>query len=106
MTLILTKDIERQGNPMDVIVGVSGETGLFDNFLRNKLHLNQQVALWFNHTGCLWDRDIEEWVVWFYVEPFTLQLNRDRDQHLLFPIVLVLDPDPVPALDTASVITP
>ena len=37
--------------------------------------------LWFNHTGCLQDRDRDqdrEWVVWFYVEPFTLHLNRDR----------------------------
>ena len=38
---------------------------------------------WFNHTGCLrdwdWDqgRDMDKLVVWFYVEPFTLQLNRD-----------------------------
>ena len=60
------------------------------------------------HTGCLWDirmgctvcshwlslgytnglyglftlafSGIYEWVVWFYVEPFTLHLNKDRDR--------------------------
>ena len=45
--------------------------------------------LWFNHTGCLQDRDRDqdrEWVVWFYVEPFTLHLNRDRVRHLLSPL--------------------
>ena len=47
---------------------------------------------------------MDEWVVWFYVEPFTLHLNRDRGLHLLSPILLV--PVPVPVLDTASVITP
>ena len=31
-----------------------------------------------------WDRDMDEQVVQFYVEPFTLHLNRDRDWHLLF----------------------
>ena len=43
-------------------------------------------ALWFNHTGCLrdWDRDMDEWVVWFYVEPLTLHLNRDRGRQLWF----------------------
>ena len=66
--------------------------------------LNHQVG--FNHTGCVRDSDggMDEWVVWFYVEPFTLHLNRDRGQHLLSPIVLV--PVPVPVPDTASVITP
>ena len=47
----------------------------------------------FNHTFCLRDRyrdrDMDEWVVWFYVEPFTLHLNRDRGRHL-FPIALIL----------------
>ena len=47
---------------------------------------------------------MDEWVVWFYVEPFTLYLNKDRGWHLLSPIVLVAIP--VPAPDTASVITP
>ena len=34
-------------------------------------------SLWFDHTSCLWDRDrdMEEWIVQFYVEPFTLHLN-------------------------------
>ena len=41
---------------MDVIVGVSGETGLFD-ISKNKMHLNQQVALWFDHTRCIQNRD-------------------------------------------------
>ena len=48
------------------------------------------TTLWFNHTGCLWDRDrdqdedrdqnqdMDKWVVWLYVEHFTLHLNRDR----------------------------
>ena len=49
---------------------------------------------------------MDEWVVWFYVEPFTLHLNKDRGWHLLSPIVLVLVPVPVPVPDTASVITP
>ena len=28
----------------------------------------------FIHTGCLWNRgpDSDEWLTWFYVEPFTL----------------------------------
>ena len=62
------------------------------------------VWWWSNHTGCLrdWDRDMDERVV----EPFMLHLNRHRDQHLLFPIVVVPVPVPVPVLDTASVITP
>ena len=68
--------------------------------------------LWFNHAGCIQnpnsdrDQDMVEWVVWFYVEPFTLHLNRDRGQHLLSPIVLVSVLVPVPVADTASVITP
>ena len=39
--------------------------------------------LWYFHTGCLrdWHRDKGEWVVCFYVEPFTLHLNRDRGSH-------------------------
>ena len=47
---------------------------------------------WFNYTCCVRDRhrdqdlDQEEWVVWFYVEPFTPHLNRDRDRHLLSPL--------------------
>ena len=47
---------------------------------------------------------MDMWVVWFYIEPVTLHLNRDRGT--LSPIVLVpvLVPDPV--LDTASVIIP
>ena len=49
---------------------------------------------------------MDEWVVWFYVEPFTLQLSRDRGRHLLSPIVLVLVPVLVPVLDTVSVFTP
>ena len=45
------------------------------------------------------DRDMDKWVVWFYVEPFTLHLNSDKtDTFCLSPIVLV------PVLDTASVI--
>ena len=32
---------------------------------------------------------MDEWVAWFYVEHFTLQLNKDRGWHLLSPIVLV-----------------
>ena len=49
---------------------------------------------WFNHTGGLrdqdrdLDRDMDEWVVRFYAEPFTPHLNMDRGQHLLSPIVL------------------
>ena len=64
---------------------------------------------WFNHTGCLRDRDLDmdRWVLWFHVEPLTVHLNRDRDQYLLSPIVLVPVPVPaVPVPDTASVITP
>ena len=49
---------------------------------------------------------MDEWLAWFYVEPFTLHLNKDRGWHLLSPIVLVLVPVPVPVPDTASVITP
>ena len=30
-------------------------------------------------TGTKNDQDMDEWVVWFCVEPFTLHLNRDRD---------------------------
>ena len=29
---------------------------------------------------------MDEWVVWFYVEPFILYLNRNRGQHLLSPL--------------------
>ena len=47
---------------------------------------------------------MDEWVVWFYVEPFILHLDRDRGQHLLSPIVLV--PVPVQVPDTDSVFTP
>ena len=47
---------------------------------------------------------MDQWVAWFYIEPFTLHLNRDRNQHLFSPIVLV--PVPVPVPDTAGVITP
>ena len=63
-------------------------------------------TLWFNHTGWLPYRDrdqdwnMDEWVVWVYVEPFTLYLNGDRDRQLLSPIALV--PVPVPVLGTAS----
>ena len=34
---------------------------------------------WFNHTGCLRDRDLDmdRWVLWFHVEPLTVHLNRD-----------------------------
>ena len=42
----------------------------------------------------------------YYIEPFTLHLNRDRGQHLSSPIVLVLVPVPVSVPYTASVITP
>ena len=39
-------------------------------------------AKWLNHTGCLRDRDrdwdMDEWVIRFHVEPFTLHLYRDR----------------------------
>ena len=72
-------------------------------------HFEKFPHSWFNHTGCDFydrDRDMDEWVVWFYVEPFTLHLNRDRGWHLLSPIVLVPIPVLVLALDTASVITP
>ena len=68
-------------------------------------------GLWFNHTGCLQhqdrdrDWDMDEWVVLFYVEPFTPHPNRDRAWYLLFPIVLVPVPFPVHVPDTASVIT-
>ena len=65
-----------------------------------KVYLNK--PLWFNHAGCLkdWERDMNKWVIWIYVEPFTLFLNRDKGRHLLSPIVLV----PVP--NTANVIIP
>ena len=49
---------------------------------------------------------MDEWVVWFYVEPFTLHMNRDRGQFLLSPIVLVPVLVSALVLDTASVITP
>ena len=41
-------------------------------------------CLWFIHTGCLRDRDrdVNEW---FYVEPFTLHLNRDREEWAMYP---------------------
>ena len=45
---------------------------------------------------------MDEWVVWFYAEPFTLHLNRDGGWHLLSPIILVLVPAPVP--DRAGVV--
>ena len=45
-------------------------------------------------------------MVSFYVESFTLHLNRDSDSHLLVPIVLVPVLVPVPVPDSASVITP
>ena len=43
------------------------------------------------HAGCLQDggHDVDEWVVWFYVELFTLHLNRDSGQNLLCPLVLI-----------------
>ena len=40
---------------------------------------------WFNHTGCFRDRDMDKWVVWFYVEPFTLHLIRDRGPTPIVP---------------------
>ena len=45
--------------------------------------------LWFDHTGCLrdWERDMGEWVVCFYVEPFPLYLNRDMGWHILSPLL-------------------
>ena len=70
------------------------------------------LPLWFNQTGCLWDqdrdrdRDMNEWILWLYVEPFTLHLNKDRSWHLLSHIGLVPVPVPAPVQDTASVITP
>ena len=39
---------------------------------------------------------MDEWVVWFYVEPFTLDLSRNRDK---YPIVLAS----VPVADSARV---
>ena len=61
-------------------------------------------------TGRLWDRDrdrdMDKWVVWFYVEPFTLFLNKDGGGHLSSPIVLVQIPVPVPVPVTNSVIPP
>ena len=44
---------------------------------------------------------MDEWVVWFYEEPFTLHLNTDGADTYCLPIVLI----PVPVPDTASVIT-
>ena len=40
---------------------------------------------WFNDTGCLLDqdRDMDKWVVWFYVEHITLHLNKDRGWWLI-----------------------
>ena len=37
---------------------------------------------WSVWTGCLLDLDLDrgEWVVWLYVEPFTLHLNRGMDE--------------------------
>ena len=49
---------------------------------------------------------MDEWVVWFYVEPFTLHLKRDRGRHPFTRIALVLVPFLVSLPDTASVITP
>ena len=60
---------------------------------RSKKNANAKVKCeqGFIHTGCLrdWGRDMDEWVAWFYVEHFTLHLNRDRGWQLLSPIVLV-----------------
>ena len=48
-------------------------------------------VMWLMHTGCLQDwvrdqnRDMDEWVVWFSVEPFTLHLNRDREEWITYP---------------------
>ena len=49
---------------------------------------------------------MDKWVTWFYLEPFTLHLNRGMGCHKLSPIVLIPVPVPVPVSDTASVITP
>ena len=44
-----------------------------------------------SHTGCLrnqdrdWDLDHEEWVVWFYIEPFTLHVNRKMEERVMYP---------------------
>ena len=75
--------------------------------------LPKQSDSWFNHTGCLRNqdrdtgkaRDMDKWVVWFYVEPFTLHLNSDGADTIV-PIILVRVPVPVPVPDTTSVITP
>ena len=54
------------------------------------LHLFQPWHLWFNHTSCLldreWDWDMDECVVRFYVQPFTLHLNRDRGRRYCPPL--------------------
>ena len=47
---------------------------------------------------------MDEQVVRFYVEPFTLHLNRDND--LLSPIILILVLVPVLVPDTVSMTTP
>ena len=38
------------------------------------------------HTGCLRDRDqeMDEWVLWFCVEPFILHLNRDKEEWVIY----------------------
>ena len=51
------------------------------------------------------DRDTDEKVVWFYVEPFTLYLNMDGAV-TYYPHSSGSGPAPVPVPDTASVITP
>ena len=76
-----------------------------------KVFANRRSS-WFNYTGCLQDRDtdrnwdMDEWIVWFYVEPFILHLKRDKNLYLLPPITLVPVSVPVSTPDTASVITP
>ena len=58
------------------------------NISSKALSIRIYKLLWLKHTDCLWDpnrdldQDMDELVVWFYVEPFTLHLNRDRGQHL------------------------
>ena len=48
---------------------------------------------------------MDEWVVWFYIGPFTLHLNRDRAD-IYCPHCSVEVPVPVLVPDTASVIIP
>ena len=67
---------------------------------------------WCVHTGCLrdrerhWDQDRDEWVVWFYVESFTLHLYRVRGLTPIVPHCSGSRPSPDPIPDTASVVTP